>query len=204
MNFIGRKIYYDKATGNVIIDTGEKKGYVVESTIDQDFETYRELKERVRDTVGVIQLEYGQFANEFATSTGYRINPTTLEIEFNYDPNFTLEQYKTFKIEELKKKCQEDIYSGFISQVNGHHYRTNADDQINFLGKFNQLMSDTSITTVMWKTEDVGYIEHTRDDWLTIYNEGLTAKEQKLFKYDQLRQQVMDATTKEEVEAITW
>ncbi|MED4299739.1 hypothetical protein P9204_04405 [Geobacillus stearothermophilus] len=88
MNKIGRKIYYDKTTGNVIVDTGEKMGTVVETTVDQDFETYQVLKERVRDTVGVIQLEYGQYAADFAQCNGYRVNPETLEIEFSYpDPN---------------------------------------------------------------------------------------------------------------------
>jgi hypothetical protein len=87
MNKIGRKIYYDKSTGNVILDTGEKMGAVIETTIDQDFETYEVLKQRVRDTVGVIQLEYGQYAADFAQCNGYRVNPETLELEFSYpDP----------------------------------------------------------------------------------------------------------------------
>jgi hypothetical protein len=87
-NCIGRKIYYDKATGNVIVDTGEMMGAVVETTVDKDFETYQALKERVRDTVGVIQLEYGQYAADFAQCNGYRVNPETLELEFSYpDPN---------------------------------------------------------------------------------------------------------------------
>ncbi|ACJ33056.1 hypothetical protein [Anoxybacillus flavithermus] len=90
INQIGRKIYFDKATGNVILDTGEMVGYVQETTIDQDFETYQALKERVRDTVGVIQLEYGQYAEDFAQCNGFRVNPETLELEFSYpDPNAT-------------------------------------------------------------------------------------------------------------------
>ncbi|MED5050671.1 hypothetical protein P9850_02140 [Anoxybacillus rupiensis] len=90
INQIGRKIYYDKATGNVIVDTGEMMGAVVETTVDQDFETYQALKERVRDTVGVIQLEFGQYAQDFAECNGYRVNPETLELEFSYpDPNAT-------------------------------------------------------------------------------------------------------------------
>ncbi|MBE2945899.1 hypothetical protein [Anoxybacillus flavithermus] len=88
MNKIGRKIYYDKATGNVIVDTGEKMGAVIDTTIDQDFESYEELKQRVRETVGVIQLEYGQYAEDFAQCNGCRVNPETLELEFSYpDPN---------------------------------------------------------------------------------------------------------------------
>ena len=107
---IGRKIYYDKATGNVLVDTGEMMGAVVETTVDQDFETYQALKERVRDTVGVIQLEYGQYAQDFAQCNGYRVNPETLELEFSYpDPNVTEPQEPVYQkplTEQLKETQQ--------------------------------------------------------------------------------------------------
>ncbi|PDO11564.1 MAG: hypothetical protein BLM47_00030 [Candidatus Reconcilbacillus cellulovorans] len=85
---IGRRIYFDKQTGNVIVDTGERSGAVIETTVEQDFETYRALAERVPETVDYIQLEYGQFAEDFRECSGYRVNPETREIEFSYpDPN---------------------------------------------------------------------------------------------------------------------
>ncbi len=85
---IGRKIYYEKATGNVLVDTGERQGSVIETTQEQDFETYQALAERVPETVGYIQLEYGEYAQDFAQCNGYKINPGTKELEFSYpDPN---------------------------------------------------------------------------------------------------------------------
>ncbi|MCX8045263.1 MAG: hypothetical protein N3A70_00065 [Anoxybacillus gonensis] len=114
MNKIGRKIYYDKETGNVILDTGEMMGNVVGTTIDQDFEIYAALKERVRDTVGVIQLEFGQYAQDFAECSGYRVNPQTLELEFSYpDPNATEPQEPVYRkplseeLEETKQAIAE-------------------------------------------------------------------------------------------------
>lgn len=84
----GRKIYYDMATGNVILETGERQGSVVLTTIEQDIETYKVLSERNRDTFDVLELEYGQYAQDFAESDGYRVNPETEELEFSYsDPN---------------------------------------------------------------------------------------------------------------------
>lgn len=116
INQIGRKIYYDKSTGNVILDTGEKMGVVVETTIDQDFETYQALKERVRDTVGVIQLEFGQYAEDFAQCNGYRVNPQTLELEFSYpDPNATDPQEPVYvkplteRVKELERENIETL-----------------------------------------------------------------------------------------------
>ncbi|MBU5441198.1 hypothetical protein [Paenibacillus sp. MSJ-34] len=83
---IGRRIYFDKSTGNVIVDTGERSGHVVETTNEHDFEVYTALTERNRETVGVLELEYGQYAEDFAACNGFRVNPETLELEFSY-PN---------------------------------------------------------------------------------------------------------------------
>ncbi|WP_379142393.1 hypothetical protein [Paenibacillus sp. sgz500992] len=84
---IGRKIYFDKATGNVILDTGEKVGDVVKTTREQDFASFKVLTERVEETVGMIELEFGQYATEFLESRfRFRVNPETEELEFFYGP----------------------------------------------------------------------------------------------------------------------
>lgn len=124
INQIGRKIYYDKATGNVIVDTGEMMGAVVETTIDQDFETYQALKERVRDTVDVIQLEYGRYSADFAQCNGYRVNPETLELEFSYpDPNETEQQEQVYQkpLTEQLKETQQAVaeLTLLLSTLNG-------------------------------------------------------------------------------------
>lgn len=71
---IGRKIYYEIATGNIILDTGDRNGDVVEMTLEQDFAAYAALAERVPDTVGMMQLEYGQYSQDFAECIGYRVD----------------------------------------------------------------------------------------------------------------------------------
>jgi hypothetical protein len=73
---IGRRIFYDKATGNVIVDTGERSGDVVETTQEQDFASYVALAERVPETVGMLQLEYAQYAQDFMECSGYRVDIT--------------------------------------------------------------------------------------------------------------------------------
>lgn len=88
MNQLGRRIYYNLATGNIIIDTGERQGSVVPTTFEQDIQTYKALSERNRGTFDVVELVYGQYAQDFAESNGYRVNPDTKELEFSYpDPN---------------------------------------------------------------------------------------------------------------------
>lgn len=116
---------------------------------------------------------------------------------------YILNHHKNLKISILSDICDETITNGFTAS-NGHKYRTNRDDQINMIGKKIQLQDDPTITTVMWKTEDAGYIAHTREEWLQVYKEAHQHKEQNLFKYNTLKQQVMNAATHEEIVAITW
>jgi|SRR5690606_30709662 len=87
---IGRRIYYEIATGNVILDTGERQGAVVPTTVEQDFQTYLALAERVPETVGVLELEFGQYAQDFAECSGYRVDVSgeTPMLVFSYpDPS---------------------------------------------------------------------------------------------------------------------
>ena len=85
---IGRKIYYDLTTGNIITDTGERQGSVVATTIEQDIATYSALSERNRETFGVIELSFGEHARDFAESNGYQVNLDTKKLEFSYpDPS---------------------------------------------------------------------------------------------------------------------
>jgi hypothetical protein len=87
---IGRRIYYELATGNIIQNTGERSGSVVETTQEQDFAAYAALAERVPSTVGVLELAYAQNGQDFQTCTGYKVDITgaTPTLVFSYpDPN---------------------------------------------------------------------------------------------------------------------
>ena len=54
MKKIGTKIYYCFLTGNVIKIIGDCQGYVRETTFDEDYEIYSELKERDKNTIGLL------------------------------------------------------------------------------------------------------------------------------------------------------
>lgn len=117
---IGRKIYFDKATGEVIFDTGEREGDVIYTSIDQDIATFKVLSERNRNTFDVIELEYGQLSQDFTECNSCRVNVELLEslpkgeeyssLEFSYpDPNDP-EELQVFQkplseeIKELKQR----------------------------------------------------------------------------------------------------
>ncbi len=109
---IGRKIFYEVETGNVIINTGERQGSVIPSTIEQDIATYKSLFERNRGSFDVIELEFGQYAQDFAECNGYRVNPETKELEFSY-PNPSEEEFQ----EPIYQKPLSEEVKNLKSQV---------------------------------------------------------------------------------------
>jgi hypothetical protein len=88
MNQVGRKIFFELSSGNIIVDTGERQGNVLKTTVEQDILSYTSLSERNRNTYDVIELSYGAYSQDFIECNGYRVNPATKKIEFSYpDPN---------------------------------------------------------------------------------------------------------------------
>ncbi|UXQ88948.1 hypothetical protein Thu_105 [Bacillus phage Thurquoise] len=99
-------------------------------------------------------------------------------------PAFILSHHKKLKIQVMDEACVTAITQGFTS-VNGHKYRLNDDDQTNFLGQKDRLRDKPEIDTVAWRTEDSGYAQHTRADWLVVQAEAFDHKLTQLMKYDQ-------------------
>lgn len=81
---VGRKIYYDKLTGNVIVSTSEMHGDVVPTSMEYDMMLYKELSERNPETVGLTELSYGAYSEDFEASIGYTIDVVTGLINFTY------------------------------------------------------------------------------------------------------------------------
>lgn len=85
---VGRKIYYELSTGDVILITPEKHSEnAICTTKEQDFQIYDVLAARSPDSVGVIQLEYGQYQAEFQSARSVKVDTETKEILFEY-PRF--------------------------------------------------------------------------------------------------------------------
>lgn len=83
-NHIGTKIYYCNLTGNIIKIKNDMQGCVKETTFDEDYEIYKELNEREKESIGLIEIEYGQYAILSKNSTGVMVNLETKELIFSY------------------------------------------------------------------------------------------------------------------------
>lgn len=117
--------------------------------------------------------------------------------------DYILQHHRDLKIELFDEMCENKIIAGFESS-NGHTYRCNRDDQLNMIGKKDQLMYDTTIETVYWRTEDSGYVALSRDEFLIVYREALSHKENTIFKYNDLKKQIIQAKNHDDIVAIIW
>lgn len=100
---IGTKIYYCLLTGNVIKIIGDMMGYVKATSFDEDYEIYTELKERDKETIGLLQFNYGEYPKLSQNSTGVIVNLETKELIFSYEELPTPPQEPT-EIELMQDK----------------------------------------------------------------------------------------------------
>ena len=84
--YLGKRIYYLKVDGRVILDTGEAEGWVNQTTTEDDWRIYTELSKYNKSEVDFIELQFGEFKTEFAECTSYRVNIDTKTLEFDYTP----------------------------------------------------------------------------------------------------------------------
>lgn len=119
---IGAKIYFDKITGDVIENTGDRTGGVVETTREQDFEAYTSLSKRVPETVGMIQLEYGAYEKDYdAGGRITRVDLETLKPLFTYpdptDPETPQEPQPPLTEQVIALKTENESLKSRVSDV---------------------------------------------------------------------------------------
>lgn len=129
---IGRRIYYDTLSGDVLLDAGDRQGFVESTTIMYDIQIYKELSERNPGTFDSIDLEFGQYAQDFSESNGYRVNPETKKLEFSYpDPNEPeVEQPYQAPLSERINYLEDENADVWYNLLTAETEITNAQDEI--------------------------------------------------------------------------
>ena len=82
---IGTKIYYCLLTGNVIKIIGDMQGCIRETSFDEDIEIYTELKERDKNSIGLLQFNYGEYPKLSQNASGVMVDLETKELIFSYE-----------------------------------------------------------------------------------------------------------------------
>lgn len=71
---VNGKIYYNNVTGDVLVIVNQNEGvWIRETTLDEDVKVFDELKRVNRNVIGVIRLEWNQFAEDFATQRPVKV-----------------------------------------------------------------------------------------------------------------------------------
>jgi hypothetical protein len=177
------------------------------------------LSERNADTVGVIQLEYGDLSDKFSTCTGYYVDITKIPIDkaaivFTFTtPEASLEHVKQVKINELSQDCQSAIVGGFHStayQNVDKVYDSTQEDQANITGNALSAMSKLAGTPgcqddkFYYHARGEEFVEWTPEETLALARDFKLFKEQQLIKNKQLQAYVDTLETVEEVQKVTW
>jgi hypothetical protein len=204
---IGRKIYYELLTGNVIIDTGERQGDVVETTQDQDFQLYTTLQPYNQSSIGVLQLAFEQDAQNFGKYP-YHVDISNQSIVWDTaNPiGATLTDIQNIKISQLTDFYQQATAT-FQSSAKGNTYTYLADDTS--MNKFNGKHYEINTTTyngadINWYTVEVGGVMHTVAQLNQVWQDGNNYLTNQFNKWDSLVKQVKSATTVDAVNAIVW
>ena len=120
----------------------------------------------------------------------------------------SLDMVKKYKIQELFNACQTNIYNGFPSKafdgVTEKKYDFAEQDQSDITSIASMIGMDASFT-IYWKAQGelISYI-WTITQFKTLCNDAYTSKLLKMLSYHILRYQVLNCTTRVDVEAITY
>jgi len=211
---IGRKIYYELSTGNVITDTGERQGDVVETTEAQDFALYSTLQPYQQSAVGVLQLTFGQDAQNFGAYP-YHVDITQIPPVVAWDTanriGATLADVQTSKVAQLRDMFTQTLVGGFVSSADGTsrtygYTPTNYDhsDQSNM----NKIATQSALGITVWPVEYADIhgspVPLTQVQFTQLVSDAGKFEMAQTTQLRSLIGQAMSATTTNAVNAIQW
>ena len=111
MNKYGTKLYYCKLTGNLLILIGDIYGFGKPTTFDEDVTIYTTLKERDKESIGLLQFEYGEYPKLSQNASGVMVDLETKELIFSYEelPQIPQEPTEIEIMQEEIKALKEEI-----------------------------------------------------------------------------------------------
>lgn len=99
----GKRLYFLKLDGIVILDKGDRVGTSpIEDDFEFDYDNQPELHAYTSDEIDYIDLEHNQYAKEFSESSYFKINTQTKEVQFFY-----LENNSTIQKPSLEDRVRE-------------------------------------------------------------------------------------------------
>lgn len=123
------------------------------------------------------------------------------EIEKEPKKEETLEEVKQNKINELKSHRDTEEVEPIEYNDNLFDYDDKSRDRLHIA---RQALEDTKQESILWTTADNKRVELKVEDFVAINTNAAVRSNALHVKYNTLKEQVIDAETKEEVESIKW
>jgi hypothetical protein len=132
--------------------------------------------------------------------------PNVTDIENYWNSTGMLEYFKEQKKSELKAFRDAALTGNFTSSALGaeHTYLSDPTSMVYFNATMNRFLNDSTFTTVKWWTVDAGYLDHDKDQFFKVFNDGHQFGISQDEKLAQLNADVDAATTVDAIDAITW
>jgi len=110
------------------------------------------------------------------------------------------------KIEEINLACNQEILGNFFSSCTGteHTYKFDMEYQANLNQQMGMLNIDETILSIPWPTVDNGIVIHNRSQFIDLLKDASDFKTSKLYRYFDLKAQVMNCQHTDEVKLIQW
>lgn len=114
---VGAKVYYDVATGNVLLVTSEMSGNVREMDKLEDVETHEELKNRNAEEVEFINIEYGSKDSLFNNAKSVKVDVINKKLNIEY---MTIEEIDTIEKQSLGQQTIFDRINSIMNYVSNN------------------------------------------------------------------------------------
>jgi len=114
----------------------------------------------------------------------------------------SIEEVRMAKYNALKEQCDEHILADFYSPSTDAQYGFSEIDQMNMTQQM--ILFFINPGPIMWKTEDKGLIQLTKEQFIGVAFEAQRHKEKQIKHWWQLKANVIAAQTKEEIMEFEW
>ncbi|WP_086254436.1 DUF4376 domain-containing protein [Campylobacter vicugnae] len=136
-------------------------------------------------------------------NNGYQINETDTELQALGRND--LEIAKSNKLDELSELKATKLLT---LNYEGNEYQIDSDSKINISGKVSQILLATSsgqdTGAINWITKDNKIVSFSKEEFMAFGVAVAAHTESVIFKHDQLRTAVNNATSIDEIKAIEW
>lgn len=167
----------------------DSNGFYLEPVILQD-------NEEMPNDCTEIQPQDGLYKAQF-------VNGEWIEVRPQVD---ILNDLKASKKIELDLKYEYTLSMGFPSSALGesHNYPCDIEAMIYFNATINRFDNDQNFTSINQKTLDSGFLPHTKEQFIQVFNDGHSFGIAQDTKLNQLKNDVDLATTPDQLNNISW